>query len=105
MSKITIKKSDTFLVTCNYTDSSGVGVDLTSIDIKSQIRSMSDDLLCELVVAKANQTTNTGQYTLRQPNLFVLDVGNYLWDIQYTSDGVVTSTDTIEIEVGNEVTR
>lgn len=105
MSKLSIKKNDTFLVACTYSDSQDVPQNLTSVDIKSQIRTISDTLVCELVVVKADQTTNVGQYMLRQPVGFSFEVGSYLWDIQYTTSGVVTSTETIELQVENDITK
>lgn len=107
MPTIKHKRGDTFEVVCTYKDTTGTPTNLTSIDIKSQIRNVKGELLSELTVTKLDQTLNPGKFTLgaSASTTQLWTTETFYWDIQYTSSGVVTSTETMTIEVVQDQTR
>jgi hypothetical protein len=104
MEVITHRKGSTYEVHCQYTDSTGVPVSLVDVDIKSQIRTSSGNLIanCEVTVVSAL----AGEFSLR-----VLDTSNWpitalLQDIQYTLfDNRKINTSPITIDVTASVTQ
>lgn len=103
--ELTIKRGDTFLVVCTYTDPTNTPIDITSIDIKSQIRNTRGDIVSELQVIKEAQTGATiGKFTLRSAT-DTWPIGEHQWDIQYTDSGNIQSTDTLTVIVNQDITR
>lgn len=103
--ELSIKRGDTFLVVCTYSDPTGTPVDITTIDIKSQVRNLRGDIIAELNVAKEAQSGQTlGKFVLRA-DTDTWPIGDLSWDIQYTSSGTVQSTDTLTITVVQDITR
>lgn len=108
---VTHKRGDTFDIQCTYKDTSGAALDLTNYTIKSQIRknsllvqnssqsSTGDSLVSECVVLKLNQSTKLGQYTLHVLDTKNWPLGNLSWDIQYSFDSAIVSTNMITINV------
>lgn len=98
------KRGDSFALTCIYKQE-GVPHDLTHIDVKCQIREATI-LVTDLVVTKANQTTNTGVFILTPTvdDTTTWPSGNLLCDIQFTEQGVVRSTETFYVSLIEQVT-
>lgn len=101
---IEIKRGDTFFVVCTYTDSNNNPLNLLQISIKSQIRDVKNQLISELIVEKLDQEEFTGKFSLKS-DTDSWPVGELKWDIQYTSSGNVSSSDTIKINVIPDVTN
>ena len=100
-----IKQGDTFTLTCCYKQN-GVAHDVTNYTIRSQVRSSSGDLVEELGVSKADQTTNVGVFALFATNPQNWPIDILSCDIQFSDmDDVVRSTQTFMIPVVEDVTH
>jgi len=103
---IKIKKGDTFAFYANITDELGEPLVTDVANLKSQIRDMKYGLIEELTIAT---TATEGQYlfTATDTNVW-LPHGHtsksFIMDIEMNNGGVVSSSDTIEIEVIKDVT-
>jgi hypothetical protein len=102
-----LKRGDTFQLGCLKLDSAGEPEDLTSIDIAAQVRNGSDDLIAELVVSKADQTTNPGEFALTDDaeNTADLELGRYYTDVQMTAGTEVVSSETLNFKVVKDITH
>lgn len=100
---INFKRGDTFSLTCTY-KIDGVATDVSSIDIKSEIRDSRGSLIQELLVEKMIQT---GIFTLTSTNTETSywPVSVLKCDIQFSEDGIVRSTKTIDISVDEDITK
>jgi hypothetical protein len=99
-----VKKGDTFTLACTYKQD-GTAFSVADLTIRSQIRDSDGNLVIELPVSKANQTTHPGVFVLGNatPPNFPIDV--LTCDIQFSDvDGVVKSTQTFKIPVVEDVT-
>lgn len=103
MTEINIKRGDTLYLVCTYTDSNDVPVDLTNVTIESKVMNSVKIHYLDLVVTKLNQTTDVGKFTITKNPAHTLDVGKYFWDIQYTENGLVQSTETMVLNVLQDV--
>lgn len=103
MTEINIKRGDTLYLVCTYTDNSDVPVDLTSVGIESKVMTSTKIHYLDLVVTKLDQITNKGKFTITKNPTDVLEVGKYFWDIQYTESGLVQSTETMVLNVLEDV--
>lgn len=102
-----VKQGDTLTFACTYKEN-GSPVDVTNFTIRAQLRDSSDNLVLELPVSKANQTTNPGVFVLgsNTPPNPELPVDELSCDIQFTDgDGVVRSTQTFNIPIVEDVTH
>jgi hypothetical protein len=106
MSSIKQKQGDTFEVICTYKDSMGQALNLSTsnITIRSQVRSKTGTLVADLVYAMLDQSTYPGKYSLSVASTAEWPIGILLWDIEYTQDGIITTSDPIEILVQSKVT-
>ena len=52
------KRGDVFQIGATAKDSAGVVINLTAVTIRSQVRTAAGALVAELLVSKANQTTD-----------------------------------------------
>ena len=101
-----IKHGDTFSLGCTSTNSNNVPEDLTDILIRSQIRSATGKTLIEeLSVAKADQITNPGEFSLTSLSTINWPVGSVLCDIEFKNGDVVISSETLEIIVVVDITK
>ena len=101
-----LKRGDALLWSCVSVDDNNVPEDLTDITVRAQVRvSSSKKLVAELIVSKANQTTNPGEFEIFYNNTKTWPIGTLLCDIEYTSNGVVSSSDTIEISLIGDITH
>lgn len=101
MANVSIKRGDTFAYSFELTDN---GTPLTGIagQLKSQVRTNGGDLLSELAIA---ETATPGTYVATAASTAEWPVKTVYFDIQRTdSNGVVTSTDTVGIDVIKDVT-
>ena len=108
--RIVHKIGDTFKYTCIYSDADGVGIDLTgsSIDVQAKINAESDVKLFDLSIGSGITVTDAvnGEFEMLVDDTTAWEIGIYQCDIQYTdASGVVSSTETFEIEVIQDVTR
>lgn len=98
MTTVTIKRGDSFLAACQR-----VGVDITATTIRSQIRL--SGWKADLVVTKTN--TATGEFTLTAAPMLTKfwPVGAAIWDIEYNDVGEVRSTETVKLQIVEDVTH
>lgn len=101
--KLIVKRGDDLYLVCTYTDANDVLIDLTSVQIESKVMDTLRNHVTDLVVTKLDQATNKGKYTVTYPLGFYPVVGSYLWDIQYTESGFKQSTETMSLEVIEDV--
>lgn len=105
MQEIELKRGDTFLMSCTYSDNADLPIDITNVTIKSQVRDAQGVLLQELVVTKLDQVTNKGKFTLGTVSGYSFPLGRHSWDIEYTSNGQVQSTETIFLNIIQDITK
>ena len=98
------KRGDTFAMTCTYKQD-GTPYDITSIDIKCQIK-QGTTLVTEMNVTKADQTARPGVFVLtpQSAETVLWPLGSLLCDIQFTEGGVVRSTETFYVTIIEQVT-
>lgn len=102
-----IKQGDTFTLACAYKEN-GVAVNITDFTIRAQLRDSTGDLILELPVSKANQTTNPGVFVLgsNTPPSPPFPIDELSCDIQFSdADDVVRSTQTFNVPVVEDVTH
>jgi hypothetical protein len=102
-----LKRGNTFQLGCLKLNSAGEPEDLTSITIAAQIRNGSDDLIADLVVSKADQTTNPGEFALTADAGDTVDweLGRYYLDAQLTAGTEVVSSETLNFKVVKDITH
>lgn len=97
--KIIFKRGDTFSL-----QATANGEDITSWTIQSQVREATGTLVSELVVTKTDAVN--GEYSLTHSGATTAWPIKVLYcDIQYTVGGVIASTETLRIEVIEDITR
>ena len=79
----------------------GTLAELKDYDIKSKIKNRNNELIANLTVIK-NQP-QMGHITI-QADSTEWQIGNALWDITLTKDGVATATETINLNIIDGVT-
>ena len=99
------KRGDSFIANVTYRNAdTQVAIDITSIDIKSQIRSATGILITELIVAKTEPLL--GKFTLTDNDTQDWPFGqDLIWDIQYSVAGNKISTKTMQIHVEIDATQ
>ena len=103
---VNFKRGDTFEAAVRLRDDMGALVDLVagSITCASQIRDSEDVLIQQLSVA--NDTVPTGKVlSATAVQTASWPVGQLFWDVQWSKDGKVFSTDTLTIDVEKDVTQ
>lgn len=100
-----IKQGDTFGPMATYTNAAGVPIDVTNIQIASQVRDGNGTLIATLVVSKLNQTTYPGQYSLNAATDSWPVNRQLMMDIRYIENGAVVHTDTLTFRVEPAQTR
>lgn len=99
-----IKRGDSFLMACVYKEGNEP-YDVTNFTIRSQVRSSSDELVQELTVTKADQSTDPGAFVLSAGVIDSWPVDLLRCDIEFSEEGTVRSTQTFMIPVVEDVTR
>jgi hypothetical protein len=103
MQEIKLKRGDTLYLVCTYSDNNDVAIDLTNVSIESNVMSSVKEHITALVITKLDQVTNTGKFSITAPVGFTFPVGKHLFDIQYTENGFVQSTDTMHLTIIEDV--
>jgi len=103
---IKIKKGDTFAFYANITDELGQPLITDIANLRSQIRDKKHVLIEELTIAA---TGTAGQYlfTATDTNVWLpqgYSSKSLIMDIEMNTGGIISSSDTIEIEVIKDVT-
>lgn len=114
MSNLTVKKGDTFSVLCQRTNESGTPLSISGLTITSSVRStggFSAALSTAVVNASLGQFTigatsgQTSTWPVYQSMDGTVAKGNILYcDVQYSSAGVIESTETFQILVEEDIT-
>lgn len=89
---IQVIKGDTFTPSMSVSDADGL-VDLTDYTITSYLTTLSGNLITTLVVNKADQITNKGQFSI-QAATDTWPLGSASWFIVYERDGIQKSVET-----------
>lgn len=99
------KRGDTFIANVTYRNAvTQVGIDISTIDIKSQVRTSTGELVSDLILTKTDSPS--GKFTLADLDTQDWPFNqNLIWDIQYTANGDKISSETIEIYVLFDVTE
>jgi hypothetical protein len=104
MELITHRRGSTYEVQCQYTDAAGVPIDITNVQVKSQIRTSTGTLVADCVVTFTD--IPAGKFMLRVLNTDAWPIANLVQDIQYTlTDGRTINTSPITINVVASVTQ
>ena len=103
---IKIKRGDTFAFYANMTDELGQPLITDIANLKSQIRDKNDLLIEELIIST---TGIEGQYLFNATDTNVWlpqgqNIKNFVMDIEMSTGGIISSSDTINIEVTKDVT-
>lgn len=99
-----IKRGDSFYLACVYKQNN-VATDVDQYTIRAQVRDSSDNLVQELIVQKANQTTNPGVFVLSAGIISDWPIDLLRCDIQFSEEQTVRSTQTFMIPVEEDVTH
>jgi hypothetical protein len=102
MADIFFKKGDTFIATCTYHDGTDPG-SLDEISIYSQIKNHKGRKIADLDVEKSD--TTLGVFTVTSETDTWPENINVFWDIRYEKDGVIFSTETINVFLYKEITK
>ena len=98
-----LKRGDTFQVIGVYADANELPIDITNVQIRSQVRDKYLKLLADCVIVKTDAIN--GIYSVTVLDTTAWPIGEVLTDVQYTlPDGRVSSTATIKINVVVDVT-
>jgi hypothetical protein len=98
-----IKRGDSLGFYAVLTDESGLPVPGIAANLKSQVRDNQDVLVADLTITE--DATIPGKYLLQCSDTSNWPVGTMLLDIQWSNNGIVTSTDTIQLPVQKDVTK
>lgn len=100
------KRGDTWSLTAAFTKNK-IGLDLTDISIKSQIRKPNKELVTDLVVTKADQSKSPGYFILTptDPNTENWPIDRLICDVVFSNKDRVISTETFTIPIIIEVTK
>lgn len=103
------KRGDTFSFVGNYVDEDEDGnqtpINLDDYTIVSQVRRKNNTLLSTAVITKSDQSTDPGEYLLEIANTTGWPLEEVIWDVQYTLDGRIMSTETVYITVTQDATQ
>ena len=100
------KRGDTWSLDCTY-KRQGTPVSVADISIRSQIRKSDYTMVTDLIVTKGDQATKPGTFALtpKVSDTTTWPLDKLICDIEFTSNGVVLSTETFTIPVVEEVTQ
>lgn len=99
---LSIKQGDTFAPLAAYTDNAGVPIDLTNIQIASQVRDGDGNLIATLTITKLPEQ---GNYTLSSPTQNWPVNRQLSMDIRYIQSGAIIHTETLSFRVSPAQTR
>ena len=98
---IKTRNSCAFLM--QYTDDSGLPVDLTNYQVTSQVRNAKDRKITDMTINRVNNTL--GQFTVSLPSDVVLPVGVLYLDVFFKNGTAEVNSDTIKLNVKAVVTH
>lgn len=104
MSKITIKRGDTFALGVRLKDETGQPLILTVDKLKSQIRDSSDNLIADLVITINPSAEGLYTFTASDTSTWTPNTTLYL-DVEMNIDGQIRSSQTVQIYVDKDITR
>jgi len=102
----TFKRGDTFRLACTH-KVDGSPASVSALTIRSQIRTDTDVLVTALTADLLPQDTNPGQFVLRpSPSDLTTGwpTGIHNLDIELTLNGVVRSSETVQLPVAKDIT-
>lgn len=92
------KRGDTFDYEAALTEGkNGPPIDITGWEIRSEIRSGSQQLIAELSVEIFDAVN--GKYALTSGSTTGWPVGNAFMDVEYAENGKIKSTETISVQI------
>lgn len=103
MLKIEHKRGDTFAPSAQYLNADGTPASLVGYSIKSQLRDTGGNLVHEFGFQVTNATL--GEYAFDPVDTSTWPVSTMQMDIQYTQNGMVISTEAIELSIVRKITR
>jgi hypothetical protein len=96
---ITYKRASTFGATCTYTPESGGPANLDGLTITSDIRDANNRIYsCTVTV------TSPTTFTVFYGDTAGWALGSAYWDIRFTNNGIIFFSDTVILNVINNVT-
>lgn len=98
-----IKRGDTFSFTAELKDNA-TGEPLTGAADKLRCQGrhyLKDELIVEMAITE----TTPGVYLFAAGSTSEWDIKKILFDVEYTSDGVISSSETFSVEVEADITR
>lgn len=101
MEKFNLKKGDTFSFYVDLVNANGQPLVLTIDKIKSQVRRQNLALVDELVI---ETTPTSGRYFIKSNDTSAYPEGSLYTDIKINDNGIILSTETVEINVIRSVT-
>lgn len=96
------KRGDTFSLVAKMTDKDGLPLSGIAAKLKAEVRLAKGDLLSACVVT---ETVTAGSYQFTVADTTKWEIGIAEMDIQYTDNGVISSSDTIQITVAKDITQ
>ena len=99
------KRGDVFQIGATAKDSAGVVINLTAVTIRSQVRTAAGALVAELLVSKANQTTDPGEFSLSYADTTAWAPGYVLIDIEQRVGSGITTSETLRMPVLEDITH
>lgn len=101
---IKFKQGDTYIVSCQLTDDDDQPIDITNFDIRSQVRTPSNELIAQLEITKTDSPL--GMFEMEEADTQDWPAGCQFQDIEYTDDqGIIVSTQTFKIDVQKDITQ
>jgi hypothetical protein len=97
------KRGDSFEAYCIRKDENGEPIDISDTGIRSQIRGKG--FVAELVVTKTDAAFGAYSLTAEAAGTAAWVPGVVDWDIEYTDEGKVGSTRTVQLRIVEDVTR
>ena len=101
---ITFKKGDTLAFIVKRSDKEGNPLTGDAAKLRSQLRNNKDVLIAEMTIT---ETEVPGSYLFQvdATKTATMDVGTYVFDIQYKDGNLVKSSETFQVRVEKDVTR
>lgn len=101
-----LKRGDSLQLGCLAKDSDGQPDDLSGVTLRAQARSaMSGQLVAELVIGKADQSTHPGEFSISAISTDAWPISMLLIDIELRVGVAVVSSETMRLTVLEDVTH
>ena len=96
---VTFKRASTFGASCTYTPETGGPADLTGVSIASDVRDANGK-----IYACAVTVIDPTHFSISYDNTSGWALGSAYWDIRFSTNGVVFFSDTVVLNIINNVT-